>query len=196
MDSSEHSPDASVTSLLLRWRRGDQTAEHRLVSLLYEQMQRLARHELRRERVGHTLQSRDLVHEAYERLVKADIDWNDRAHFLAIAARTMRRILVDHARARRAQKRDAGSTLIRLDALTQPVQATSPRTDAFDLLMVDEALSKLGQIDSRMERTVEFYFFGDMTHEEVAEAIGSSRATVQRDLRFARAWLRRHLENN
>ncbi len=192
----EHGADASVTSLLLQWRSGDQAAEHRLVSLLYDQMQRLARHELRRERVGHTLQSRDLVHEAYERLVKADIAWNDRAHFLAIAARTMRRVLVDHARARRARKRDAGSTLIRLDALTQPVQATSPQTDAFDLLMIDEALSRLGEIDPRMERTVEFYFFADMTHEEVAEAVGSSRATVQRDLRFARAWLRRQLEFN
>lgn len=193
---TEQGTDASVTGLLLQWRGGDQAAEHRLVSLLYEQMQRLARHELRRERIGHTLQSRDLVHEAYERLVKADIAWNDRAHFLAIAARTMRRVLVDHARARRAQKRDAGSTLIRLDALSQPVQATASPTDAFDLLMVDEALSRLGQIDSRMERTVEFYFFADMTHEEVAEAVGSSRATVQRDLRFARAWLRRHLECN
>lgn len=186
---SEH----SVTRLLQDWRSGDLAARDRLLPVVYREMQRIARRELRRERSGHTLESRDLVHEAYERLADVDVPWNDRAHFFAIAARTMRRVLVDHARSKKAEKRGAGVTLISLDQDDSHLMPASQGTNAVDVLIVDAALTRLGEIDKRMEQVVELHFFGGMTHDEMAAATGVSVATTQRDLRFAKAWLYRHL---
>lgn len=185
----------TVTRLLHGWRGGDDGVRDKLMPLVYGEMQKLAQRELRRERIGHTLQSCDLVHEAYERLVDVDIPWNDRAHFYAVAARTMRRVLVDHARAKQSKKRGAGATMLSLDHAYPALEAAAvekPRD--FDVLLVDEALTRLGRIDERMEKVVELHFFGGMTHDEAAEVTGTSRATAQRDLRFAKAWLRKHLE--
>ena len=189
-------PEQPVTALLQSWCQGNETARDRLIPLVYAEMQKLARRELRREHAGHTLLTRDLVHEAYERLVRAEVPWNDRAHFFAIAARTMRRVLVDHARAKQAWKRGAGATVFSLDQLHRQDQPQAADGRQFDLLDIDEALTRLGEIDARMEQVVELCFFAGMTHEEAAAAMGSSRATVQRDLRFAKAWLRNHLEND
>jgi len=194
--NDEATPGQSVTALLYNWRQGDEAARDRLMPLVYADMQKLARRELRQERAGHTLLTRDLVHEAYERLVKADVSWNDRRHFFAIAARTMRRVLVDHARARQAHKRGAGATVFSLDQLHRQELPQAADARQFDVLDIDEALTRLGEIDPRMEQAVELCFFAGMTHDEAAATIGSSRATVQRDLRFAKAWLRKYLENN
>src|SRR5690606_19077148 len=135
-------------------------------------------------RPDHTLQATALVHEAYVRLAGADIDWKDRAHFMALSARMMRRILVDHAKASRRQKRGAGAVKVSLDEVVS-VGAEPPP----ELLELDRALDKLSEIDERKAKAVELHFFGGLTYDETAEALGVSPATVARELRMARAWL-------
>ncbi|MGE0461911.1 MAG: sigma-70 family RNA polymerase sigma factor [Vicinamibacterales bacterium] len=175
----------TATMLLLAWRGGDRAALDQLLPVVYEELGGLARRALRGERPEHTLQTRALVHEAYLRLVDADISFQDRAHFMAVAARTMRRILVDHARARRRDKRGGDAIRIDLDKVDLP--APDRR---LDILELHEALERLATFDSRKSAIVELHFFGGLSYDETAEAVGVSPATVDRELRMAKAWLR------
>lgn len=173
-----------VTQLLIAWSEGDEGALEALTPLVYEELRRLARSYMRREKIGHTLQSTALVHEAFMRLVDQKVKWNSRAHFFGIAAQMMRRILVDHAKAKSAAKRGAGALRIELDeGLT-----VSPRRGV-DLLALDEALERLATNDPQRSRIVELRFFGGLSNDESAEVLGVSPATIQRQWSGARAWL-------
>lgn len=173
-----------ITRLLSRWRAGEDGALDRLVPLVYDELRALAGRRLRSEHPGHTLQSTELVHEAFARLVDADVEWQDRAHFLAIAARTMRQVLVDHARHRSRKKRGGGVAPVTFD------EAFVPTADNADtLLALDEAMDRLAERDARKAEVIELHIFGGLTYAETAEALGISEATVDRDLRMARAWL-------
>ena len=177
----------SITQLLTEWRDGDETALDRLIPLVYEELRRLAHHYLRRERPGYTLQTSALVNEAYLRLVDhKGMRWQNRAHFYAVAAQAMRRVLVDHARSRDAAKRGGGANLIGLDEA-----ATAAQMQAANLLALDEALNQLALIDKRKSRIVELRYFGGMSVEETAEVIGVSPVTVMREWSSAKAWLLR-----
>jgi len=179
-------PDRRAATLLLRaWRGGDRGALDQLLPVVYDELAGLAHRALRSERTDHTLQTRALVHEAYLRLVDADISFHDRAHFMAVAARTMRRILVDHARARVRDKRGSGAVRIDLDKLDLPAPAR-----ALDILDLHDALERLAAFDARKSSIVELHFFGGLSYDETAEAVGLSAATVDRELRLAKAWLR------
>ena len=177
-----------VTRLLRDWRGGDEQALDRLMPLVYDELRRLAKGYLRSERSDHTLQGTALVNEAYMRLVDMDVTWQDRAHFFAVAARLMRRMLVDHARAHRREKRGGGERVLTLD---EPLVASQER--APDLLALDEALTQLAAQDERKSQVVELHFFGGMTYDQTAEALSISPATVHRELRLAKAWLHREL---
>lgn len=182
------SPGA-ITQLLERARGGDEPAVGALVPLVYAELRRIAAACLRRERPGHTLQATALVHEAYLRLLKdQDLSFQNRAHFLGIAARAMRQILVEHARARDAAKRGGERHRITLD---EAVAATG--NQEVDVLAVHEALERLAALDAQHARLVELRFFGGLTNEEAAEALGVSVATVKRSWAVARAWLFREL---
>lgn len=173
----------AVTHLLASWRAGDERARDQLIPVLYDELHRLAERSLRGERPNHTLQATALVHEAYLRLVGADVPWEDRAHFLAVAARVMRRILVDYARSRGRHKRGGDFARVTLDeSLATPDRAP-------DILALDEALERLAAHDGRKARVVELHYFGGMRRNEVARALEISLPTVDRDLRVARAWL-------
>ena len=177
----------TVTRLLLAWREGDLQALEALVPLVYDELRRLARLQMRNQPATHTLQPTALVHEAFARMVDLRLEWQDRSHFLSMAARTMRRVLVDHARAKHAAKRGAGALRVTL----QDIHATDE--PSFDLLAIDEALEALNHLDTRAAAAVELCYFGGLTGREIAEALGVSTATAERDLRFARSWLRREL---
>lgn len=186
---------ADITGLLKAWGRGDSAALDRLTPLVYEQLHRMARAYMRNERPGHSLQATALVNEAYLRLVDTcDLDWTDRAHFFAVCARVMRRILVDAARSRAAIKRggEAGradhSTPVDLDGL--PASGTDMSAQVCAL---NEALNTLARIDPRRAQVVELRFFGGLTVEETGEVLQVSPQTVMRDWRLARAWLAREL---
>jgi len=185
MDEAAQKP---VTRLLREWRGGREAALQELMPVVYDELRRLAKGYLRGERQDHTLQGTALVNEAYMRLVDMDVSWQDRAHFFAVAARLMRRMLVDHARARGRGKRGGGESAMTLD---EPLVASPER--APDLLALDDALSSLTQLDPRKSQIVELHFFGGMTYEETAEALGISPATVHRELRLAKAWLHHEL---
>src|SRR5881397_567959 len=168
-----------VTQLLLAWNDGDQTALDRLIPPVHAELRRIARRYMRNERAGHTLQTTALIHEAYLRLIDAaQVRWQNRAHFFAIAARLMRQILVDFARERGYQKRGGGARKVSLDEA---------------VLAVNEALSALDGIDARKSQVVELRFFGGLSVEETAEALKVSPETVRRDWRLARSWLLRRL---
>jgi RNA polymerase sigma factor (TIGR02999 family) len=178
-----------VTGLLHAWGDGDLEARDELVAVVYQELRRRAAARLRHEPPGHVLQPTALVNEAYLRLVgQREIDWQNRAHFFALASEMMRRILVDHARRRTANKRSGGLTRVMLD---EGVAQRDP-TDV-DILDLDAALSELASFDSRKSRLVELRFFGGLSLEESAEALGLSRATVERDWQFARVWLYRRI---
>ena len=180
------------TQLLLSWRGvGNREAFDQLTSLLYDELQRIARGAMRRERPGHTLQTQALLHEAYVRLIDADVDWRDRAHFLAVAARTMRRVLVDHGKGRARAKRGGSAVFVTLTGSLPAADAPAP----VDMLILSDALDRLAAQDARMAQIVELHFFGGLTCEETAEALVLSTRTVERELRAARAWLRRDLED-
>lgn len=177
----------SITELLIEWRDGDETALDRLVPLVYEELRRLARYYMRRERPDHTLQTGALVNEAYLRLVDhKGMRWQNRAHFYAVASQAMRRVLVDHARSRRYAKRGGGSQLIELDEAAVMFQK-----QAADLVALDDALKDLSAIDPRKSRIVEMRYFGGMSVEETAEVLEVSPVTVMRDWSAAKAWLLR-----
>jgi RNA polymerase sigma factor (TIGR02999 family) len=181
--------DNSVTQLLHRWQEGEQQAAEELVPLVYGELQRLARRQIRREPVHLSIQATGLVHEAYVRMVSADVAWHDRVHFFALAARTMRRVLVDKARARNRAKRGGGVTMVTLDE-----QQQGAVKGGVDLLDLDEVLQRLEAMDRRKSAVVELHFFGGLTYEEIAESLKISEATVHRELRFAKAWLHKELQ--
>jgi RNA polymerase sigma-70 factor (ECF subfamily) len=179
----------SVTQLLIEWRDGDETALDRLIPLVYDEMRRLARHYMRRERAEHTLQTTALINEAYIRLVDhKGMRWQNRAHFYGVAAQAMRRILVDNARSRHYAKRGGGAQMVELDEA-----ATVGQEQAAEMIALDEALNELAAFDPRQSKTVELRYFGGMSVEETAEALGVSPVTVMRDWRAAKAWLLRSL---
>lgn len=179
-----------VTRLLVEWSDGRTEALDALMPLVYDELRRLARSYLTRERTGHTLQPTALVNEAYLRLVdQRSVRWQNRAHFFGIAAQLMRRLLVDHARAAYAEKRGGGAPRLELDAAAN-VTAPEP---AVDLEELDRALERLSRIDPRQSRIVELRYFAGATNEETAEALGIAVATVKRDWNVARAWLRREM---
>jgi RNA polymerase sigma factor (TIGR02999 family) len=180
-----------VTSLLLDWSRGHADALEKLMPVVYEELRRVAKAHLGRERREHTLQATDLVHEAYLKLVdQRSVDWRNRAHFFAVAARLMRRVLVDHARARLAQKRGGGAAHVDFD---ETLTLGTPDADV-TLLALDGALTELGALDARQARTVELRYFAGLTVDEAAEALGVSGMTVKRDWTVAKAWLKIRLE--
>jgi RNA polymerase sigma-70 factor (ECF subfamily) len=178
-----------VTRLLLAWSDGDETALQRLMPLVYAELRRLAERYMGRERAGHTLQTTALINEAYLRLVGArGVQWQDRAHFYAVSAGAMRRILVDFARARDNLKRGGGARPVRLDE-----QVLAGVTRSADLLALDEALERLAVLSPRQGRVVELRYFGGMTEQEVADVLHVSSRTVRNDWQLARAWLHREL---
>lgn len=175
---------SAVTRLLGEWRSGDREALERLTPLVYDELRRLARRYLASERRDHTLQATGLVNEAFIRLVGADVPWQDRAHFFAVAARMMRRILIDHAKARNSEKRGGAEPKTTYDD-----GRIADDASALDLLEIDDALSRLAVLDARKADIVVLHFFGGLTYEETAEALGISPATVDRHLRLGKAWL-------
>ena len=181
-----------VTELLTQFRRGDQGAEAKLVALVYGELRQLAAAYMRRERKGHTLQPTALVHEAYVRLISLrPKSWKNRAHFFAVAALLMRQILVDHARRRLAAKRGAGGSHVSTDdpdAQRSPRMMVEPDRDE-DLIAVDDALTTLANINARQSRIVELRFFAGMSTREIAEALGTSERTVEREWAAAQTWL-------
>jgi RNA polymerase sigma factor (TIGR02999 family) len=180
----------TVTQLLHRWKAGDRAAHDALMPMVYGHLRRLAQRSLFTERRDHTLQHTALVHEAYLQLVRMDVNWHDRAHFFAIAARAMRRILVDHARSRHRQKRGSGAAHVPLDeAAAQP----APTPD-LDLVALDTALERLAAIDARKSEMLELRYFGGLKQEELSEVLGVSLATVNRDLAWAKDWLKGEME--
>lgn len=184
----EPGKEGEVTLLLRRLQRGDAEAGDRLFPLVYEELRRLAGSFMGREQAGHTLQATVLVNEAFMRLAGQEVPWQSRGHFMAIAAAAMRRVLVDHARARAAQKRGGGMDPVTL----QEGLAVSPGGQV-DVLALHQALERLSDRDPRQGRVVELRFFGDLSVEEVAEVLEVSAITVKRDWRHARAWLHREL---
>src|SRR5215469_12479474 len=180
-----------VTRILQAWKAGDEGALNRLTPLVYDELHRLARRYMAAEQTGHPLQTTALVHEVYLRLVGADtIEWQDRAHFYAICARLMRRILIDFARSRNYQKRGAGFAHIQLEEAVTVSEAVGS-----EMLAVDEALKQLAAIDSRKSDVVELRFFGGLTVEEISAALQVSPETVLRDWKLAKAWLFRELSH-
>lgn len=178
----------NVTQLLLAWGRGDEAARDELIPLVYDTLRRIARHQLRGERAGHTLETNALINEAYLELVEQSVSWQNRAHFFGIAARLMRQLLVDYARARGRLKRGGDRQQISLMAADRIAQER-----AVDLLALDEALETLAQADPQRSRIVELRFFGGLTIEETAQVLGVSTPTVERGWRAARAWLQTEL---
>lgn len=179
---------ADLTQLLGAWRSGDRAAFDALVPLVYRELHRLAHSAFRGERPGHTLQTTALVHEAFEHLADAKVAWQDRAHFFAIAARQMRRILVNHALEKKAAKRGGGAPHAPLDEALDVVG--TPSAEITDL---DDALRRLEQFDERKARILELHYFGGLTYAEMSEVVGLSTTTLDEELRFAKAWLRHHL---
>jgi RNA polymerase sigma-70 factor, ECF subfamily len=194
-----------VTQLLAQWRDGDERAFAELSALMYEELRQLAQRHLRRERSDHTIQKTALVNEAFVRLVgQQSVDWQSRAHFIGLASKLMRRVLVDYARARLADKRGGGAGVLSLDEMAAPEADEAPDTtptalqhlDAHtqeEVSAIDQALQRLEQIDTRQAQIVEMRYFGGLTVEQTAEAVGISEATVKREWTLARAWLRREL---
>jgi RNA polymerase sigma factor (TIGR02999 family) len=186
---SEAPQAADVTALLISWSAGERSAGDRLIAAVYTELHRQASRALRREGEGHTLGATELVHEAYLRLVdQRRVEWRNRAHFFGIAAEVMRRLLVDHARARLAGKRGGGTPRLALG----DVDIASAGGDA-DVLELHDALERLATLDPRQSRLVELRYFGGLNIEETAEALDVSPATVKREWSVARAWLRREL---
>lgn len=184
-------PANDVTQLLRQWRGGDEDAVEQLFPLVYSELRRIAQRHMRGERSGHTLQTTALVHEAYMRLVDAEVSWSDRAHFFALSARIMRRVLVDHARTRDREKRGGGETPLSLEDVR-----VGPASQPVGITALDEALTRLQEFDERKAKIIELHFFGGLTYDEAAEALDLSPATVHRELRTAKAWLHNALHGD
>ena len=183
-------PQGEVTRLLLAWNAGDRSALESLMPLVYDELRRLAELHFRRERVGHTLQPTAVVHEAYFRLVdQTRVTWKNRGHFFAVASQAMRRILVDHARARAADKRGGGEKRVTLQA----VEAAAEPVQEVDLLALDEALTRLKALDGGQAQIVELRFFGGLSIERRPRRSRRRPSSVKREFRSAKAWLYREL---
>jgi RNA polymerase sigma factor (TIGR02999 family) len=175
---------ANFTQLLTEWRSGHPQALERLTPLVYDELRRLARNYMRAERGSHTLQATAVVHEAFMRLIQANVALQDRGHFFALASRLMRRVLVDHAKSRSRIKRNSGARdFIGADAGEPPAPMD------FDVIALDDAIEGLQQMEPRLAQVIELHYFGGMTYDQIAAAVGTSAATVHRDIRLARAWL-------
>mgnify|MGYP002623976722 CR=1 FL=1 len=177
-----------VTQLLQAWRGGSATALNELVPLVYGELQQIARRAMRQERPGHTLQATALLHEAFLKLADAKVDWADRAHFFAIAARQMRRILVNHGEAHRASKRGGGAPHVPLDDALDVSGGPTP-----EISDLDDALKRLEAQDARKAQILELHYFGGLTYDEMAEVLQVSTSTIDTELRFGKAWLRAQL---
>jgi len=175
---------ANFTQLLTEWRSGHPQALERLTPLVYDELRRLARNYMRAERGSHTLQATAVVHEAFLRLIQANVALQDRGHFFALASRLMRRVLVDHAKSRSRMKRNSGAR----DLVAESTGETLPPMD-FDVVALDDALEGLQQLEPRLAQVIELHYFGGLTYDQIAAAVGTSAATVHRDIRLARAWL-------
>ena len=185
-------PPHEVTQLLLDWSEGNQAALDKLMPMVYKELRRMAHQYLSKERKGHTLQTTDLVHEAYLRLVdQRRVHWQNRAHYYGIAAQLMRRVLVDCARRRRRVKRGGGAAMVSLDEV-----AAVSRQSILDVLEIDEALNKLAEMDRRKAQIVELRFFGGLEVEETAAFLKISEITVMRDWKMAKAWLHKELSES
>lgn len=179
----------NVTQLLRAWSQGDEGALNQLYDLVFDELHRLAHHYMSRENPGNVMQTTALVNEAYLRLANArDLDWKDRAHFFAVSANVMRRILIDGARARRADRRGGKDIQVALDDAPEVSTQNDP-----DLIALDDALKELAKVNERQSRVVELRYFGGLSVEEAAEVLGVSADTVMRDWRFAKAWLKREM---
>jgi RNA polymerase sigma-70 factor, ECF subfamily len=190
--TNDGDPSHVITSLLAELRKGNKEAEERLIPLIYRELHRLARHYMRGERDGHTLQTSALINEAYMRLAgEHAVDWKNRAHFFGTAAHVMRRVLVDHARARDAQKRGGAAEKVSLEDALVYTEA-----QAWQVVAVHEALNRLEQWDQRQCRIVELRFFSGLNVEETAEVLALSPTTVKREFQMAKAWLFGELSRN
>ena len=186
---TDGAPPGEVSRLLFEWSAGDPDALRSLLPLVYGELRSRAEAQMRRERSEHTLQPTALVHEAYMRLVdQRNASWQNRSHFFGIAAQAMRRILVDHARRKRAGKREGG------DRVTLDASVAEAPQRSVDLIALDDALTRLAELDPRQARVVELRFFGGLDIEQTAESLGISPATVKRDWTFARAFLQREMD--
>jgi len=180
---------SEVTQLLRAWSQGDQSVLDELYQLVYAELHRLAHRYMRRENAGHTLQTTALVNEAYLRLAEAkDLNWQDRAHFFAVSANVMRRILIDEARARRSERRGGDNLMIAIDEALD-----AEKQEDLDLVALDLALQGLAKINERQSKVVELRYFGGLSVEETSAVLGVSPDTVMRDWRFAKAWLKREM---
>ena len=193
MNAPDHKGDGHlITSLLLDWSRGDQAAYEQLVPLVYDELHRIARREMSKERSGHTLQPSALVNEAFLRLIGYDrVNWENRRHFFRLASKVMRQVLINYAMARKTAKRGGGAQRVTLDEA--PARNPTKALDMDDLLALNEALERLEQEDERSARVVELMFFGGLSEKETADELGISDRTVKREWRYARLWLRREL---
>ena len=175
---------ANFTQLLTEWRSGHPQALERLTPLVYDELRRLARNYMRGERGSHTLQATAVVHEAFMRMIQANVALQDRGHFFALASRLMRRVLVDHAKSRSRIKRNSGAR----DIIAEDTGEMLPPVD-FDLVALDDALEGLQKMEPRLAQVIELHYFGGLTYDQIAAAVETSPATVHRDIRLARAWL-------
>jgi RNA polymerase sigma factor (TIGR02999 family) len=179
-----------ITQMLVNWRAGDDQALNQLMPLVHDNLRQLANKYMRNEQAGHTLQATALVNEAFLKLCDSSIGWQSRAHFIAIAARAMRQILVDHAKSKRRQKRGGNDLQVTLHEAQIADDHSEP-----DVLDIEEALNNLTKVDERKAHIIELNIFGGMTYDEIAEVLNISTATVDRELRFSRAWLQNALRD-
>ncbi len=179
-----------LTGLIKQWQAGDDAALQELMPLVYEEMQRLARRQMRGEASSHTLQATALVNEAFVRLADIRIDYQDSAHFMAMASKTMRRVLVDHARKKKSAKRGGNERNLTLD------ENMIGTTDSSAILDLDVALNKLAEVDERLASSVELVFFGGLTYDEAAASQGISKTSLFDDLQLAKAWLKNHMSDS
>ena len=196
MNPPENTPnDHLITRLLLDWKSGDPSACDQLVPLVYDELYRIARRQMSKERDGHTLQPSALVNEAFLRLIAYDqANWQNRRHFFSLAAKMMREVLINYAAARKSQKRGGAAERMTLDETLVPAATGAMALD--DLLALNELLKHLAQEDERCARVVELMFFGGLSEKETAEELGISDRTVKREWRYARLWLRHQLTTN
>lgn len=178
-----------LTGLIHEWQSGNEDALRQLMPLVHDELQRLARQQMRGETRSHTLQATALVNEAFMRLAQVEIDYQDRAHFMAMASRTMRRVLVDHARKKKSAKRGGDARDLTLD------DSMAVSTDDPSILDLDNAIGKLAEVDERLASTIELVFFGGLTYEEAADVQGVSKTTLHDDLRLAKAWLKNYMSH-
>lgn len=179
-----------LTGLIHQWQSGNEDALRQLMPLVHDELQRLARQQMRGEAQSHTLQATALVNEAFMRLAAVEIDYQDRGHFLAMASRTMRHVLVDHARKKKSAKRGGNARDVTLDDSMVAVSTDDP-----SILDLDQAIGKLAEVDERLASTVELVFFGGLTYKEAADVQGVSKTTLHDDLRLAKAWLRNYMSH-